>query len=82
MPSNFNQLFRAIPCTRGGSGLEILPCTTICQVLVISLSQILHSLDPIQVVFRGVPSNMKTKALIMMVKVFVAKACSTRVDLS
>ena len=40
--------------------------------------KILHSLDPMQVVFRGVPSNMKTKALIMMVKVFVAKACSSR----
>ena len=40
--------------------------------------KILHSLDPIQAVFRGVPSNLKTKALIMMVKVFVAKACSTR----
>ena len=34
MPSSFNQLFRSIPCTRGGSGLEILPCTTISQVLV------------------------------------------------
>ena len=34
MPSNFNQLFRSIPCTRGGSGLEILPCTTISHVLV------------------------------------------------
>ena len=40
--------------------------------------KILHSLDPMQVVFRGVPSKMKTKALIMMVKVFVAKACSSR----
>ena len=29
MPSNFNQLFRSIPCSRGVSGLEILPCTTI-----------------------------------------------------
>ena len=34
MPSNFNQLFCSIPFTRGGSGLEILPCTTISQVLV------------------------------------------------
>ena len=34
MPSNFNQLFRSIPCSRGVSGLEILPCTTISQVLV------------------------------------------------
>ena len=32
MPSNFNQLFRSIPCTRGGSGLEILPCTTISHL--------------------------------------------------
>ena len=34
MPSNFNQRFCSIPCTRRGSGLEILACTTISQVLV------------------------------------------------
>ena len=30
----FQPAFRSIPRTRGGSGLEILPCTTISQVLV------------------------------------------------
>ena len=34
MPTNFNQLFHSIPWTSSGSGSEILPCTTISQVLV------------------------------------------------
>ena len=44
--------------------------------------KILHSLDPFQVVLRVFAPNvkyslLKTKALIMMVKVFLSKACLT-----
>ena len=45
--------------------------------------KILYSLDPIQFLFRSFAPNMKysllkTKALIMLVKVFLSKACLTR----